>query len=575
MQKAERCGRFRLRPAALGLVLGLLAACQKSAPPASKEDPKAPSDVVLSVLGVNDLHGRLLALPVFAGYVEALRKTRKDPSSVMVVDAGDMFQGTLGANLTEGRAVIEAYNAFPLTAAAVGNHEFDYGPLDGATDEVGKGPQGTLRTRLREARFPMLSSNLIDEATGKAPAWEGLETSVVVEAAGVKVGILGGLTLETESVVMPAYFQGLDVGPLAPAITREAKALRARGAEVVIGVIHAGAKCKSFDEPHDLSSCERTSREIIDALEAVPEGLVDAVIAGHTHAGVAHFVKRTAVVEAFSRGGSFSRVDLRVGGQPRRVLSAKPFPPETLCKNTAELAPCPIHDYAGRHVAPNPRILGLVQKTLLQAERERARPVGVEIDAKLDNLHDRECALGNLFADLMREAAGADVGLSNGGSLRAPLPKGPLSRGALYEAMPFENRLVTVSLRGSQLREILERHLSTNRHGMVSLSGVRAQARCEKGKLRVLLQRSSGRPIRDTEKLTLATSDYLASGGDHDLLGAAAVPSLAPSDSLLVREALARGLARLGRVAPEALFDARKPRLDAPSLRPVVCKEAR
>jgi 5'-nucleotidase len=150
-------------------LLGLLcAACAEPPPPAARVTPRiasavaprpaavsAPAPFVLSFLGLNDLHGRLRALPAFAGYVANVRRARaKDGGAVALVDAGDMFQGTLESNLTEGASVIAAYRALGMTVATLGNHEFDFGPVAGGDD-----PQGAIRARIREAPFPILSAN--------------------------------------------------------------------------------------------------------------------------------------------------------------------------------------------------------------------------------------------------------------------------------------------------------------------------------------------------------------------------------------------------------------------------------
>ena len=92
--------------------------------------------MTLSMVGTNDLHGGIVAhdgrggLALFAGYVNNLRAARaRDGGAVVLIDAGDMFQGTLESNLTEGTAVIQAYNALGYSAAAIGNHDFDFGPV--------------------------------------------------------------------------------------------------------------------------------------------------------------------------------------------------------------------------------------------------------------------------------------------------------------------------------------------------------------------------------------------------------------------------------------------------------------
>src|SRR5689334_15802414 len=104
----------------------------------------ARGSVTITIVGTNDLHGAIDRLPILAGYVANLRELRAaDGGAVLLVDAGDMFQGTLESNLNEGAAVIEAYNALGYAAAAVGNHEFDFGPA---------GPAATIQAPDDDAR---------------------------------------------------------------------------------------------------------------------------------------------------------------------------------------------------------------------------------------------------------------------------------------------------------------------------------------------------------------------------------------------------------------------------------------
>src|SRR6478735_2439583 len=268
------------RSTLVGLSGLLCAACAEPQPPrvraqppissAARPEPAAvppPAPFTLSFLGLNDLHGRLRALPAFAGYANNLRRARaKDGGAVALVDAGDMFQGTLESNLTEGASVIAAYRVLGMTVAALGNHEFDFGPLAGSDD-----PQGAIRARISEASFPILSANLVMRGSRTSPAWDKLRGSVIVNVGGVRVGFVGLLTRETPGIVMNAWFAGLDVAPLAPVLADEARTLRSRGAELVIAVAHAGADCKDFSEPSDLSSC-KPDAEIFDLARALPAG---------------------------------------------------------------------------------------------------------------------------------------------------------------------------------------------------------------------------------------------------------------------------------------------------------------
>src|SRR5262249_5851719 len=147
---------------------------------------------------------------------------------------------------------------------------------------------------------------------------------------------------------------------------------------------------------------------------------------------------------------------------------------------------------------------------------------------------------GNLFADLMREArADADVAIINGGSLRADLPPGELTFGALFEALPFDNRISTVRLRGRDLRALLEHHFESQ-NGLWSVSGIRVRVACASGHLSVHVERNDGAEIRDSDALVLAASDFLLTGGD-DFWNGAPAPDVMVSDEL-VRDALLKGL---------------------------------
>ena len=199
------------------------ASCERAAtgsqPTAPKQpgiEPKEGGGKTLTLVATTDLHGHIEALPLLSSYVQRLRNLRSQDGGVLLLDAGDYLQGTLDSNQEEGRVVVQAYRALGYDAVALGNHEFDFGPAGDASPSPGVDLFGALRARIREAGHPVLSANLIDARTRRRPAWRGLGDSVLVEVAGIQVGLVGGLTEETPKIVMPAYFEGLDVAPLAP-----------------------------------------------------------------------------------------------------------------------------------------------------------------------------------------------------------------------------------------------------------------------------------------------------------------------------------------------------------------------
>ncbi|AKQ64674.1 5'-nucleotidase [Myxococcus hansupus] len=217
------------------------AACAGSSP---RPAPAPAEPVRITLVGINDFHGQVEphrtplkdgqvveegGAATLSAYVARLRAD--NPDGVVLVDAGDIFQGTLPSNLTEGAVVIDVYNHLGVAAAAIGNHEFDYGPEGPGSMALRPGEDGlgALKARIRQARFPLVSANLREAATGKAPAWTGNDGTLLMAVKGVKVGVLGLTTESTPNVTNPANVASLRFLPLAPSALEASRSLRARG----------------------------------------------------------------------------------------------------------------------------------------------------------------------------------------------------------------------------------------------------------------------------------------------------------------------------------------------------------
>ncbi len=578
-QPMSSLSRTVLAMAAAALVL---AACPSKQEPAPRGPVQARrGTITLTVLGTNDLHGSVERLPILAGYVDNVRAARAaDGGEVLLLDAGDMFQGTLASNLTEGAPVIAAYNTIGYDAAAVGNHEFDFGPPGPAVVATAPGddPRGALRARAKEASFPLLMANVLESDTGKRPAWDNILGAVMIEKGPIIVGLVGVTTEATPFSTMPANFLGLEMVKPAAAVNAEAAQLRARGAQVVVVAAHVGSKCKELHDPNDLSTCDQ-GEELFEMVRALPAGAVDVIVAGHTHAAMAHLVNGVAVIESYANGRAFGRVDLRIN--EAGVVTGKTIsPPRDLCPLGDDGAPvaaaaCAPGEYEGKPVAISARIASLIAPAEVQARKLEAKPLGVELVGEVTASYDKESALGNLFVDLMLAAIdGADVAMTNGGGLRADLPSGPLAYGALYRAIPFDNRFAVVTLNGKHLRKMV----SNNLYGggaIYSWGGITVTARCKGATLDVVIKDRQGKIVDDERTLTLLTSDFLASG-ERGVIGRLGLPegSVELTD-VLIREAMAEALTRRGgKVVASQLHDPARPRLDYPGSRPVTCGAA-
>lgn len=536
--------------------------------------------VTLSIVGTTDVHGNIFprdgrgGIEMLGGYVKNLRAARAaDDGAVLLLDAGDAFQGGVESNLSEGAVLVDAYNALGYAALAIGNHEFDFGSRDlaGARQDANADPRGALKALAARAQFPFLAANLIDDETGQPVAWPNVKPSVTVQAAGAKIGIIGVMTAGALRATLPFNVHGLSIAPLPSTIAREATTLRAAGADVVIVVAHAGGGCARFDDPDELSSCDYAS-EIFSVAYELPEHLVDVIVAGHTHDRIAHRVNGIAIVQAGSFGRAFSRVDVTVDRANGGVTATRVFAPRDICprQDPMTLACAPgggdgtaaAARYEDRDVMVDAAIERAMAPELARVRALQAQPLGTILDAGVARSSDFNSPIGNLFADAMREENGADVAINNNaiGGPRADLAAGPITFGRLYDTFPFDNRVGRVTLNGAQLQQVFETAIRRGRRGALGVSGIHVTASCDTGRIDVRLFRPSGSAILPTDTVTVAAMDAIVFGQTFApvaMPGGMEIPNSAP----IVREQVEDWLRQHGGVLPAAPFvslDARR-----------------
>jgi 5'-nucleotidase len=396
--------------------------------------------------------------------------------------------------------------------------------------------------------------------------WRNVQPSTLLTVRGIPVGVIGVTTIETAAVTIGVNVTGLTFAPLAAAIAREATALRARGATVIVVLAHAGGRCTRLDDPHDSSSCDQMA-EIVNVLHDLPSGLVDVIAAGHTHQAMAQEVGGTAVVEAYSTGRSFSRVDVEVKRSSGAIVSKHIFPPQDVVAGR----------YEGQQVTPDGAASAAILPAVRQAVTLKNQPLGVHLQSAFARGDQQdETALADMVTDgMLASVPSADVAIGNGGSLRTDLQPGPLTYGQMYELYPFDNRLVTLTLTGDQLTHIVAYSLTRRVQPteLLPIAGFSVDAWCEGGSLRVALRRASGKPVRPTDRLTVVTSDFVAGGGDGVLGPAGALGQIGtvPGAPLLRESVVAWLKGRGGRLDANDFMSSERRRWHFPSPRPVMC----
>jgi 2',3'-cyclic-nucleotide 2'-phosphodiesterase (5'-nucleotidase family) len=451
------------------------------AQPGAKNERRQAGHIVLRILTTNDLHGALATeakswskgrevggLPVLESMMDSAKAECDCP--VLQLDGGDEMQGTLESNLVFGRSMVDALNLLGLDAAAVGNHDFDWG-ID------------TLRARMRQARYPWLLANVYDSAVGGRPAWARPWAMLHVDT--LDVAVVGYVTDITKSIVRADNVKGLAFSGGAAALAGVLDTVRAQHPDLVVIVAHAGAVCTSG----------RCQGEIMDLARDLPRGSVDAIVAGHTHQLNNTMVNGIPIVQARSSGTALGVMDLVLGDSG-------------LAWRTE------VRDTWADEVTPDSAETALVARFKGRTDTLASRQIAVLADSLVRTSHDGQYPLGNLLADAQRVMAHADVAIMNNGGIRADLPAGRVNYRMLFELQPFGNNLVVAQVTGRQLRSALEYSVRGG-SAHVHVSGVTMTFDPAKPDgQRLIKVLVAGKPLRDSGTYTLAVNDFMSTGGD-------------------------------------------------------------
>lgn len=432
----------------------------------------------LRIIGLNDFHGALEPRPDASGLLRggaaavagAIRRASSDCAppacQVLILDGGDEFQGTPASNFAYGRPVVDIFNRVGLAAAALGNHEFDWG-------------QDTLRARMRQARYAIMGAN-VRYADGSDVPW--IRNDTLITRGDLRIGVIGVSTKETATSAKPTLVADLRFVDAAPIVDTLAARLRARGAGIVLVVAHAGAFCSA----NGTTSC---SGEIVDLAQKLTPARVDAIVSGHTHSLVNSVVNGVVIVQARSRGQTIDVVDLPVGNLAGARAEVREVYTDSVPSDTA------IARIASVAVAS---VASLVN-----------RPVATIRDAM-----DRDSVpLGNLIADAFRAQGQGDFGVLNNGAVRADLRTGVATYGDLFEVQPFGNILYRLTTTGASVRGYFEKLVSARRRGYLSGAIVTYDTARAPGARVTSICLPDGRTLDSAATYSVVINDFMLAGG--------------------------------------------------------------
>lgn len=426
------------------------------------------------ILHLNDFHGQILARGETGG-IHALDRaiaTEREalgPDRVLLLDAGDWYQGTPEGNVPRGRLVVDVYNALGLTAAVVGNHEYDYG-------------EANLKELIERATFPVLGANIVVAPGGQVRPY--VEPFRIVEAGGIRFGVLGLLTPETLQILLQRHRSGLVFDDPVTTCRRWLPELERRGVECVVVLTHLGLEA-------DLRLASQ-----------VPG--IDLIVGGHSHTPL-HTARvepthGTTIVQAGSRGAYLGRVEVH------RVTDGFRFEPELVPMQKAEPRPgsaipqilASYHDQIEGEMGER---LGRAEREMALPDRSRRGPAPVT-------------TLGYWLGSVMADVTGAPIALHNVGGIRDTLAAGDITRRDLFRISPFGNHIVRVRLKGTIVHDILEASVSGESRSRLEPYGVRVRWERVDDRPRVAEIWVGDERLDEDRDYWVATNNFVAEGGD-------------------------------------------------------------
>ncbi|MBX5158613.1 MULTISPECIES: bifunctional UDP-sugar hydrolase/5'-nucleotidase [unclassified Rhizobium] len=405
------------------------------------------ADYELNILHINDFHSRIESINKFDSTCSAeeegknecfggaarlkvaidQRRQALSGKNVVLLNAGDNFQGSLFYTTYKGAAEAEFLNLMKFDAMTVGNHEFD-------DSEDG------LATFLDKVQFPVVTANV--KATAASKLGDRIKPSLVLDVGGQKIGIVGAVTNDTAELSSPG--PNVTIADDVQAITSAVQDLKGQGVNKIIALTHVGY-------PRDLA-----------LIAKIPD--VDVVVGGHSHSLLSN-------TDPKAEGPYPTMVD-NPGGYKVPVVQAASYSKYLgdLVVNFDDSGV--VKDAKGDPIlidstfTPDPAVVARITELAKPIEELRKKVIGsseapIEGDRKVCRV--KECSMGNLVADAMLDRTknqGVTIAVQNGGGLRASIDGGEVTQGEVITVLPFQNTLATFEATGADVVKALENGVS-------------------------------------------------------------------------------------------------------------------
>ena len=466
----------------------------------------------LVVAATTDTHGRLRSWDYYANAAEPQRGLTRiativdslrvaNPGRVLLFDAGDLLQGNpltyvaarVDSSSSAPHPVAAAMNAMTYDAAAIGNHEFNYG-------------LPTLRRMIHDARFPMLAANAYTpDGTHAFDSWKMLDRD------GVKVAVIGGTTPGSNLWDRDNLAGRVIVRDIVPSVREAVGAARAAGADVIVVLLHSGlAEPSSYDTVTSGVASENVSARVAREVPGI-----DLIVYGHSHKELADSVIGGALLmqpKNWATSLGVARLRLARQGSHWRVV-----------EKHGQLMPAAGH-------AENAAVVAATNALHNETMEYARQSIGTTaVTWRADSARVVDTPLIDLILEVERKAASAQLASTAAFSLDATLAAGQVTVARIAALYPYDNTLRKIWITGRQLRDYLEysaRYFRSDANGSIGVdptipgynfdivAGVDYTIDVTKpAGARITKLTYEGRAVAPTDSFTFALNNYRQTGG--------------------------------------------------------------
>ncbi len=417
----------------------------------------------------------------YAAIAHYIRKTREEVAAkkgiFLLLDGGNSLTGSSEANFFQGRVSIDFMNRMGYNSITVSNLDWTLG-----TDAV--------KEMSGNAIFPFLNANTFKEGTDEPPSY--LKPYTIVEAGGLKIGIIGYAQHELEFWLDPTRNEGLEARPAIPIVSKYIKEMRAKGVDLIVSMDHTD------------SDNYRTTALLTEGIDVLIDGAAgwDGFYVGEYTLPRPERIKDTYVFPEVDSDFAVGRIDLDYDVKNRRITSTR-F--ERYFMNLKEVEEDPeIKKFVSKYADIYFEVVG---KKLQEVIGYATGDLTTDWDA------DWNSSLGTLVCEAMRQFAGTDVGIQNLGALRRHIKKGPIKVRDVQDALPFKNRLVTFKIKGKDLYRFplfYSHHASDPPVPWTYIAGMKITRSPTMWVKHITI---SGKEIEEDRDYSFAVNSYLYNGG--------------------------------------------------------------